>query len=541
MLGRLFISNIVLIENLDVEFGRGLNVLTGETGAGKSILLDALALVLGARTDVGLIRAGCETANVIAEISDFGFLVSDLLTEQGIEAKNEIVLRRTLSKDGKSRAFINDIPVSLKTLKSVGDLLVEIHGQFENHTLLDATTHIKSLDDFGDYGELLSRVRESYTQLNSLQKKLRELNELLERSALEREFLEHNVRELSALKPQIGEEEDLSNRRASMMDMEKNSAILNDASSAIYGLDEKIFNVAHILERVKTLPNPYAEQINSLYEVAENIGEVASKITPIETDSGTLESVEERLFALRAAARKHRVSPDELAQKLTVMSEQLDAIDNSDVALSKTKSELVKKRNEFDLLARELTDARKNTAEKLRSAILNELPDLKLASADFMVEITPDGPNANGADNVIFMIKTNPGSPFAPLNKIASGGELARLMLAMRVILMSDSKNKTFIFDEIDTGISGGTASAVGGRLARLSENGQSIVITHSAQVAGHADKHFLISKSSDKDSTKTSVCEISGNERLNEIARIISGAKITPESMATAKTLLRD
>lgn len=549
MLTRLYISNIVLIEKLNLEFGSGLNVLTGETGAGKSILLDALALALGARSDTGLIRHGCENASVIAEFDNISPDLKALLNENGIEFEDSLILRRTLAADGKSRAWVNDVPVSIKILKQIGDNLVEIHGQFANHTLLNPATHMNALDKFGainvaEYSTLLSDVRAKYNQYHDAEKRLHELQIMLERSANERDFLEHNVNELAALNVQPGEEEELSNKRTAMMNAEKDAAILSDANSAMNprgeSLDSQIFSVAHILERIKTEPNPYSEQIDALYNAAQIVSEVAEKLTPSDIDTDNLDSIEERLFAIRAAARKHRVSADELPEKLKQMSEQLNAIENSDAELKKLTSDLKLKKQNFDTAAGALTDARKNAAKQLRDKILSELPDLKLGSADFMVEVNATSPSTTGYDEVTFMIKTNPGMPFAPLHKAASGGELARLMLALRVVLSDNNAAHTFIFDEIDTGISGATASAVGQRLNRLAQSSQALVITHSAQVAGYADKHFKISKQVANETTTTSVSEITGDNRLNEIARIISGAEITPESLATARTLIK-
>lgn len=549
MLTRLYISNIVLIEKLNLEFGSGLNVLTGETGAGKSILLDALALALGARSDTGLIRHGCENASVIAEFDNISPDLKALLNENGIEFEDSLILRRTLAADGKSRAWVNDVPVSIKILKQIGDNLVEIHGQFANHTLLNPATHMNALDKFGainvaEYSTLLSDVRAKYNQYHDAEKRLHELQIMLERSANERDFLEHNVNELAALNVQPGEEEELSNKRTAMMNAEKDAAILSDANSAMNprgeSLDSQIFSVAHILERIKTEPNPYSEQIDALYNAAQIVSEVAEKLTPSDIDTDNLDSIEERLFAIRAAARKHRVSADELPEKLKQMSEQLNAIENSDAELKKLTSDLKLKKQDFDTAAGALTDARKNAAKQLRDKILSELPDLKLGSADFMVEVNATSPSTTGYDEVTFMIKTNPGMPFAPLHKAASGGELARLMLALRVVLSDNNAAHTFIFDEIDTGISGATASAVGQRLNRLAQSSQALVVTHSAQVAGYADKHFKISKQVANETTTTSVSEITGDNRLNEIARIISGAEITPESLATARTLIK-
>lgn len=549
MLTNLHISNIVLIQKLNLEFGAGLNILTGETGAGKSILLDALSLALGARSDVGLIRHGCDSASVVAEFDNSNQTITDILSEFEIDCTDGLILRRTLTIDGKSRAWINDTPVSIKTLKQVGDVLLEIHGQFANHTLLNQSTHKSTLDNFAknnfsDFIDLLSKVKESYQVYNTAKKRLHTLQELLERTSAERDFLAHNVSELESLNVQIGEEEDLSSRRATMMNAEKNTAILSEAIDALSprgnSLDSQIFSVAHILQRIKGDTNPYQEQIDKLYDIASEISQIAQSLQPENTDIDDMDSIEERLFAIRAAARKHRVQPDELPAKLREMSAQLNAIDNSDTELKKLNNEIKTYYAEFESAANSLSALRRIAADELRNRLMAELPDLKLGSADFMIDFTQTDASATGIDDITFMIKTNPGSPFAPLHRAASGGELARLMLAMRVVLAGTDDMHTFVFDEVDTGISGATASAVGARLNRLAATSQALVITHSAQVAGFADRHFKISKSVSNDTTTTSVCEITDTDRINEIARIISGAEITPESITMAKTLIK-
>ncbi len=549
MLNTLCISNVVLIEKLNLQFSTGLNIMTGETGAGKSILLDALSLALGARSDTGLIRSGCEIASITAEFDNINDNTRQILNENGIDCDGQLILRRTLGCDGKSRAWVNDIPVSIKTLKQIGDEIIEIHGQFENHSLLDATTHLTALDEYAKlnnpkFKEVLEQTQNSYVDLYNSQKQFKRLTEILEKSESERDFLEHNITELRALNPQVGEEDELSSKRAVMMDAEKNAAILNDAIEVLKNdgnnLDEQICAVAHILERIKTTPNPYAEQIDKLYDAAAIVAEVSEQIKPDNTNVDDIDSIEERLFAIRAAARKHRVSADELPSKLTQMENELNAIDNSDAELKRCRADVEKNATIFNDFAHKLSDLRKIAAENLRKQILIELPDLKLGSADFMVKIENYEPTKNGIDDVVFMIKTNPGTPFAPLHKIASGGELSRLMLALRVVLNNPNNHKSIVFDELDTGISGATASAVGQRLDRLSKSEQLLVITHSAQVAGFADKHFKISKQSDGNSTTTTVIEITDDDKINEIARIISGATITSESIATAKTLIK-
>ncbi len=355
--------------------------------------------------------------------------------------------------------------------------------------------------------------------------------------------MEHNVAELRDLNVRVGEEEELSTRRSAMMNAEKDAAILAEATEALSprgnSLDAQIFAVAHILQRVKTEPNPYQEQIDKLYDIAQSVSEIAETLTPTEIDTTIIDELEERLFAIRAAARKHRVTADELPAKLEQMASALATIDNSDAQQRRVATLVQQKRAEFDKYATQLTTARAAAAEQLRTRILAELPDLKLGQADFTVSHALCDASPFGVDDITFMIKTNPGMPFAPLHRAASGGELARLMLALRVVLANNQYSHTFVFDEIDTGISGATASAVGLRLNKLACGAQALVITHSAQVAGFANHHFKIEKTATADKTTTSVHEITGDERLNEVARIISGAEITPESLATAQTLI--
>lgn len=548
MLIGLQISNIVLIEKLALEFGRGLNVLTGETGAGKSILLDALSLALGARSDTGLIRHGCAMASVVAEFDCAPDIVTDILSEYDIDCSDGLILRRTLGTDGKSKAWINDVPVSVKTLKTIGDTLVEVHGQFANHTLLNQSMHRSTLDLFATnnvsgYDKLLSNVKNAYSAYRDAERRLNELQDILSRSESDREFLEHNIAELERLAPQPGEEAELAARRANLMNAEKNAAILAEALEALAprgnSLDAQLFNVAHILQRIRGDENPYSEQIDRLYSLADGIAEITQSLTPEIADTENMDAIEERLFAIRAAARKHRVSADDLSNVLDEMTRQLNAIDNSDAELKKMSTIVDACRKDFLAAANALSDARRNAADDLRLRLLSELPDLKLGSADFCVELTDCAPCTHGTNDVTFMIKTNPGAPFAPLHRAASGGELARLMLAMRVVLAGKNDMHTFVFDEVDTGISGATAAAVGARLNRLAASNQALVITHSAQVAGFANKHFKISKSVTDNITKTSVCEITGADRINEVARIISGAEITDESITMAKTLI--
>ena len=361
MLINLNISNIVLIDKLNLEFGSGLNILTGETGAGKSILLDALSLALGARSDVGLIRHGASAASVTAEFDATNDAINAIFDEFGIERDNHIILRRTLGADGKSRAWVNDVPVSIKILKNVGDELVELHGQFANHALLNQATHRIALDEFAcknikDFNQLLENVHDANDEYHNANTRLCAVQDLLDHAAAEQEYLEHNVSELRALNVRSGEEEELALRRADMINAEKNAAILTDATNAIGAggntLDAQIFAVAHILERIKTDPNPYSEQIDALYNAAEAVANVASAIAPDDIDTATVDSIEERLFAIRAAARKHHVAADDLPNKLIEMESALNAINDSDAELKKLKTVVAKAKQKYDELAK---------------------------------------------------------------------------------------------------------------------------------------------------------------------------------------------
>ena len=547
MLTHLTLKDFVIVRELSLDLNTGLTVLTGETGAGKSILMDALALALGARSDVGLVRHGCEMASVTAEFDTADSELQTLLNDNGIEFDGTLILRRTLSSDGKSRAWVNDTPISIKTLKQIGDNLVEIHGQFANHTLLNPITHRTSLDLFGkkiikNYNTLLQQVKEKYNEYHLAEQRLNELTDMLQKSAIEREFLEHNVRELESLNVNVGEEDELATRRTAMMNAEKDAAILSDANTAMNprgeSLDAQIFSVAHILERIKTEPNPYSEQIDALYNAAQIVSDVAGKLNPTEISTDDLDAIEERLFAIRAAARKHRVPADELPQKLEQMSAQLNAIENSDTELKKLRTTVKNARAEFDAAATELTSARKLAAEQMRSQILAELPDLKLGGADFIVQRTETTPSVNGVDEIVFMIKTNPGMPFAPLHRAASGGELARIMLALKSVITDKDGVGTVIYDEIDAGVSGGTARRIGISLLRSSAASQVFCVTHSAQIASLADAHYLIVKEEKEGRAETRVLPLDEEGRINELSRILGGIEITAAQRLAAREL---
>lgn len=546
MLTNLYISNIVLIEKLSISFSKGLNILTGETGAGKSILMDALNLALGGKTDTSLIRSGNDTAQVIAEFDNVSDFIKNILSENAIDDFSTLILRRIISKDGKTKSFINDIPVSLKTLKLVGDNLIEVHGQFENHSLLDPSLNIKYLDEFGknsnnNYKDVLDSVANSYKELHTVQKQLKELEDLSFKSSQEKDFLEYSIKELENLNIQKGEESNLTDKHNQNINLEKNTEILENTLKILesYKFEDSAYSAARNLERIKISPNPYQNSIDKLYEIGGSLSKIIDNIRPKTIDKIDIDKIEERLFTIRSISRKYKISSDEIPQKLQDMIKEFNQINNLDEEIKKLSKQVKDKEKEYLEVSKELTQLRIALSEKLRDKILKELPDLKLSQADFKIDIKESQNSSLGNDEVIFMVKMNPGSPFSPLHKTASGGELSRLMLILSVIF--NTENKIFVFDEVDTGISGAVASSVGQRLERLSKAGQVIVITHSAQVAGFADKHFKIEKKIEENNTKTIVFEIENKERLEEIARIISGEKITEQAIETAKTLIKN
>jgi len=546
MLTNLYISNIVLIEKLSISFSKGLNILTGETGAGKSILMDALNLALGGKTDTSLIRSGNDTAQVIAEFDNVSDFIKNILNENAIDDSSTLILRRIISKDGKTKSFINDIPVSLKTLKLIGDNLIEVHGQFENHSLLDPSLNIKYLDEFGknsnnNYKDVLDSVANSYKELHTVQKQLKELEDLSFKSSQEKDFLEYSIKELENLNIQKGEESNLTDKHNQNINLEKNTEILENTLKILesYKFEDYAYSAARNLERIKITPNPYQNSIDKLYEIGGSLSEIIENIRPKTIDKIDIDKIEERLFTIRSISRKYKISSDEIPQKLQDMIKEFNQINNLDEEIKKLSKQVKDKEKEYLETSKQLTQLRIALSEKLRDKILKELPDLKLSQADFKIDIKESQNSSLGNDEVIFMVKMNPGSPFSPLHKTASGGELSRLMLILSVIF--NTENKIFVFDEVDTGISGAVASSVGQRLERLSKAGQVIVITHSAQVAGFADKHFKIEKKIEENNTKTIVFEIDNKERLEEIARIISGEKITQQAIETAKTLIKN
>ncbi len=547
MLQFLAINNIVLISSLELNFSGGLTVLTGETGAGKSILLDALALSLGVRGEKGLIRKGQTKATVTAGFDkSVNPLIKDILKEFDLELNDEedLVLRRIITPDA-SKAYINDELVTAKLLNRIGNRLVEIHGQFENHGLMNRATHIEFLDKFAGNFTLLEKYRESYSAWKAKQEKLEEAKRNLAKIKEDEEYLIHCIKELDKLAPIKGEEEELSNRRKQLMSLEKNFELIKEAYQALNAQGRATENVRQCQNvLMRSLDESLNDLIDRLSTISDEIIAVNDDIesllkmqtNPVEE----LELTEERLFSLRSLARKHQVSADDLQDLLEKLKEDLRLINKSDEVLFELeKEERATYKATLDI-ANQLHEKRLSSASIFEKEVMNEFAPLKLEKAKFKVEIIKnDELSSNGFDTVEFRVAMNSGMDFVPLDKTASGGELVRLMLALKVVLKIVNPIPIMVFDEVDTGISGATASAVGERLKKLGQNVQVIVITHSAQVAAQGNNHLKIEKYDENNETFTHVRPLTNEQRINEIARLISADEITPEAITMAQKLL--
>jgi DNA repair protein RecN (Recombination protein N) len=547
MLRQLAIQNVVLVERLELEFEPGLGVLTGETGAGKSILLDALGLALGSRADTGLVRSGQEGASVTAELDlDPGHPVHGLLAEQEImlDPGEPLIIRRTLKSDGGSRAFVGGTSVPAGLLRELGALAVEIHGQHDDRGLLNPKGHRALLDLFGKLDA--SSAARAWAEVIRIEAELGNARAEAAAAERDREWLEHASGEIEALAPEEGEETRLAEERAAMQAGLK-------AGEALTGLDEllggsegalaQLRQAARRIERGATDHPLLAEALAALDRAVIETSEAEDRITrasdALAFDPARLEQTEARLFDIRALARKHRVEPDTLAAIGAQMREQLAAIEAGGEHIAELERQLAGAREAYAAAAEELSRERQDAAARLDAAVASELAPLKLDAARFRTTIVPAEPGPAGTDRVEFEVSTNPGAPFGPLTRIASGGEMSRFILALKVALAEAGTAATMIFDEIDRGVGGAVASAIGERLARLAERSQVLVVTHSPQVAARASHHYRIEKSHGDDGTRTTVRRLSDEERREEIARMLSGASITEEARAQASRLL--
>ncbi len=553
MLAALSIRDIVLIEKLELSLDGGLCTLTGETGAGKSILLDALGLAIGARADAGLVRQGAEQGSVSAVFDLPGnHPARTVLADNGFEADGDIILRRVQTKDGRSRAFINDQPVSVGLLRQVGDMLVEVHGQHDERGLLDASGHRAMLDAFGGFEKQVADLRSLWNAASAAREALAAHEALLARAKAEQDYLTHVVGELDELQPQPGEETTLAEERTLMMHSEKIAGDLAEAEEALSGdggLDARLTVALRRLARAAEqaggrLDAAIAALDRTLTEAAEARDQIAQAMRALEFDPARLEQAETRLFALRAAARKHNVQVDDLAALADKLRGELQEIEGGEARLEVLKKAAAEAETRYGAAARALSAERAHAAAKLDKEVMKELKPLKLDKASFRtnIEVLPEshgGPE--GIDRVSFLVSTNPGAPFGPIIKIASGGELSRFVLALKVALASRGSAPTLIFDEVDSGVGGAVAEAVGLRLAELARAVQVIVVTHSPQVAARAQHHFRISKGGEAKAQKiaTRVETLDAPARREEIARMLAGAMVTDEARAAADRLI--
>jgi DNA repair protein RecN (Recombination protein N) len=552
MLQTLAIRDIVLIERLEVGFAPGLTVLTGETGAGKSILLDALSLALGGRGDAGLVRHGAPQGQVTAVFD----LAADhparaVLKRNDIDDDGDLIVRRVQSADGRTRAFVNDQAVSANLLRELGALLVEIHGQHDDRALVDPTVHRQLIDAFGGLDAPLAEVRTAYQTWRGAEKALADLERRIADARREGDYLRASVEELTRLAPEPGEEEQLAGHRQAMMRAEKVAVDLKEADEHLNGTASPIPELSSLLRRLERKAEVAALASGGLVAISQALDALEEARSAFETalrnadfDPAELERTEERLFAIRAAARKYAVPPDELAALGQRMANDLADLDAGEDCLSALSKAAAGARLAYDKAAAALSAARDKAARQLEDAVAAELPALKLERARFIVNQLADrdtrGPD--GIDTLEFWVQTNPGTRPGPLMKVASGGELSRFLLALKVCLADKGSAPTLVFDEIDTGVGGAVAEAIGTRLSRLADRVQVLSVTHAPQVAARADHHMLIAKATVEagDRVATSVSPLEKTLRREEIARMLAGSHVTDEARAAADRLLR-
>jgi DNA repair protein RecN (Recombination protein N) len=551
MLTRLSIRDIVLIDRLDIDFAAGLSVLTGETGAGKSILLDALTLALGARGDAGLVREGAEQGQVTAAFDvPKNHPARAVLAANDIPADEDLILRRVQLADGRTRAFLNDQPVAVQILRAVGGALVEIHGQHDDRALVDVATHRLLLDAYGGLEADAAEVARLWTARRTAEGEVERHRAKAERVAREADWLRHAAKELGELAPEPGEETALAERRTGMMQAEKIAEDLREAEAAVAGSASPVPMLAAAvrrLERRQTLAPAHIDPAVKALDAALNAIEdarhhIERALAAAAYDPRELERIEERLFALRAAGRKYNAPVDDLAALSRRYADDLALIDAGTARLAELEKEAAAAVARYDKAAAALSTRRRETAATLDKAVTGELKPLKLEQARFSTAIAPDAAGPNGIDRVEFFVRTNPGTQPGPLMKVASGGELARFMLALKVVIADRGSAPSLVFDEIDTGVGGAVADAIGVRLARLARRVQVLAVTHAPQVAARANHHYLITKDALGRGRRvaTRVAELEPERRREEIARMLAGAEITAEARAAAERLMR-
>ena len=547
MLKHLTIRDMLIIDRLELEFSSGLNVLTGETGAGKSILLDSLGFVLGWRGRAELVRRGAEQGEVSASF-ELGAYHPALqpLQEAGLADGQDVILRRVNSKDGRKTAWINDRRVSGDLLRLISAHLLELHGQHDDRGLLDAKGHRGLLDQFAGHVELLETTRLAWRELAQAKADLQAELEALSTLKEEEEFLRHAVGELHELRPLVGEEAELDSKRRIMQASERLKVDIAKALQAVgrEAAEGMLSDALRWLEDASEeidgkLDGAIEALSSSLSRLYDASSEIEKCLDDLEFNPQELESTEERLFAIRALARKHHVLPDDLLDLSESLSRKLDALDAGEGMVSEKRKRLLKAQERYNAAAEKLSDSRKVATKALDQAMEQELSPLKMDRAVFKTEISKTEAGSQGWDMVQFLVSTNPGTPAGPLAKIASGGELSRFLLALKVCLRTSEDTRTVIFDEIDRGVGGATADAVGRRLSALAENAQVLVVTHSPQVAAFASRHFKVYKTQSDHETLSRVEDLDPASRIGEIARMISGDTITSEARAAAEALI--
>lgn len=547
MLRQLVIRDVVLIHRLTIDFGEGLGVLTGETGAGKSILLDALGLALGARADSALVRSGEDGASVSAEFDlEPDHPAASLLDENGIELEpgEPLILRRQVKADGGSRAFVGGSAAPASTLRDVGGTLVEIHGQHDDRGLLNPKGHRALLDAFGKIDT--RGVTAAWADVIRLTNELDQARATAAEAERDRDYLTHAAEEIAKLAPEPGEETSLAEQRAAMQAGAKAGEALQGLDELLGGSDGALAQLRLAARRIERgaadhplLGEALAALDRAVIEAAEAEDKIERAADALSFDPSRLEAVESRLFDIRALARKHRVEADALAALGEDMQARLALIEAGGECIAELEQALRRARTDFDQAAQALSVQRQDAAARLDKAVAGELAPLKLEAATFRTVVVDGQPGPSGKDRVEFEVSTNPGAPFGALTKIASGGELSRFILALKVALAEAGGASTMIFDEIDRGVGGAVASAIGERLSRLSQRSQLLVVTHSPQVAARAQHHYRIEKSHGADGTRTTVRKLDQAERREEIARMLSGAAVTDEARAQAARLL--
>jgi DNA repair protein RecN (Recombination protein N) len=552
MLVRLSVRDIVLIDRLDIDFSAGLAVLTGETGAGKSILLDAFALALGARGDGSLVRHGAEQGQVTAAFElEPGHKALRLARDADIAVDDGLILRRVQYADGRSRALINDQPVSVQTLRALGNAIVEIHGQHDERALLDSATHRALLDAFGDLGTKVEAVARAHMALAAATRAADEERELVASARRDVDYLRHAHEELSRLAAEPGEEERLSQRRTAMQQAEKIAGDLAEAHEAVAGqaspspaLSALLRRLERRMDQARELIEPILRPLGqALDQIEEARMALEAALSATAFDQSELDRTEERLFALRAASRKYGVPADTLPAQAAEFASRLAAIDAGEERLAALERKVEAAATDYEAAGASLSARRAEAARKLDLAVTSELAPLKLEQARFMTKVETDRSlrSASGFDRVEFEVQTNPGTRPGPLMKVASGGELSRFLLALKVVVADRGSAPTLVFDEIDAGAGGAVADAIGQRLARLAERVQVIGVTHAPQVAARALRHYLIVKAPAEDGTRvvTRIETLGASERREEIARMLAGETITQEARAAAGRLL--